>query len=135
MNTKNIKQSVILPCSPKEAYESWMDSEKHGEMIQGNAKIEAKVGGTFSIWDGSITGKTLELDPKNFRIVQSWRYDYEDWPKDHFSKITIKFTSYKSGLCKILFSHNGIPEMYAEEITQGWEEYYWKPMKDYFQKK
>ena len=55
METKTIRQSVILPASPKEVFEAWMDSEKHGEMVEGSAKIDPRVGGKFSIWDGAIT--------------------------------------------------------------------------------
>lgn len=133
METKNIKQSIILSCSPKEVYDAWLDSRKHGEMIKGDAKIEPKVSGEFSIWEGSITGKTLELDPHNNRIVQAWRYDYDDWPKDHLSKITIEFTPYKNNQCKVLFEHIGIPIKYVDEIAQGWQDYYWEPMEEYFQ--
>lgn len=135
METKNIKQSIILSCSPKEVYDAWLDSRKHGEMIKGDAKIEPKVGGEFSIWEGSITGKTVELDPDKNRIVQSWRYDYADWPKDHLSKITIEFVPYKNNQCKLVFEQTDIPAKYADEIAQGWQDYYWEPMKEYFQKK
>lgn len=132
METKNIKQWTILPCTPKEAYEAWLDSKKHGAMVQGNAKIDPKVGGEFSIWDGAIKGKTLELNPVKNRIVQSWRYDYDDWPIDSPSKITIEFVPYKKGQCKLRFWQSGIPSKYAEEIAQGWRQYYWEPMKKYF---
>lgn len=133
MDTKNIKQLVTLPCSPEKAYEAWMDSKKHGEMIDGKAKIDAKEDGEFSIWDGSITGKTLKLDSKKHRIVQLWRYEYDDWPKDYFSKVGIEFVPYKNGQCKVRFWHTGIPSKYADEISQGWKEYYWEPMEKYFQ--
>ncbi len=132
METKNIKQWTVLSCNPKQAYAAWMDSAKHGKMIKANAKIEPKVGGAFSIWDGSMVGKTLELDPDNNRIVQSWRYDYDDWPKYHFSKITIEFTTHKGDQCKVLFWQSGIPAKYADGIARGWKEYYWEPMKEYF---
>ncbi len=108
-----------------------MDSEKHGEMIGGSAKIENKIGGKFNIWDGAVTGETLELDPKKYKIVQSWRYEYDDWPKDVPSKITLEFVSYNSG-CKLRFLQSDVPEKYAEEVAQGWKDYYWKPMQEYF---
>lgn len=33
-------------------------------MIGGKAKIDPKIGGLFSIWDGVVKGKTIGLDPK-----------------------------------------------------------------------
>ena len=56
-----------------------MDSKKHGEFTGDKAKIDPKVGGKFSAWDGYILGKTLELEPFK-RIVQSWRTT--EFPKD-----------------------------------------------------
>lgn len=129
--TKNIKQWVNLDCSPDEVFSAWMDSRRHGEMIKGNAKIDPKVGGKFDIWDGSVVGKTLELEPKKHRIVQEWRYDYDDWPNDAPSKITIEFVPHKNG-CKLRFWQSKIPEKYAKDIAQGWKDYYWKPMQEYF---
>lgn len=132
--TKNIKQWVILFCSPEEAYSAWMDSEKHGKMIGGDAKIDPKAGGLFSIWGGKIVGKTIELDSEKHRIVQQWRYNYPDWPENEPSKITIEFVPNKKG-CKLNFSQSKIPEKYAEDIAQGWKDYYWKPMQEYFERK
>lgn len=132
MTTKNIKQWAIFPCSPKTAYNAWLDSKTHGKMIKGSVKIDPKVGGNFSIWDESMTGKTLELHPEKYRIVQSWRYSYDDWPEDKMSKIIIEFVPYKNNQCKMRFWQSGIPEKYADDIATGWKEYYWEPMKQYF---
>lgn len=131
MKAKSIKQSVLLNCTPDTGYEAWMDSKKHGEMIGGSAKIEDKVGGKFNIWDGSIIGETLEMDRKNLKIVQSWRYDYDDWPEELASKITVQFIKHGKG-CKLVFTHTGVPDKYVDEIAKGWEDYYWKPMQEYF---
>lgn len=64
MKTKNIKQWTILPCIPDKAYNAWLDSKTHGQMIEREAKIDPNIGGSFSIWDGAVKGKTIELDPK-----------------------------------------------------------------------
>ncbi len=133
MTTKNIKQWIVLNCSPEEAYGAWLDSKLHGEMIGGSAKIDKKIGGAFNIWDGAVTGKTLELDPEKHRIVQEWRYDYDDWPENEPSVITVEFVPDKKG-CKLNFSQSRIPEKYASDIAQGWKDYYWKPMQEYLSK-
>lgn len=131
MTVQTIKQSVIFPCTPQELYEAWMDSTKHGAMVEGNAKIDAKVGGVFSIWDGAIVGTNLELDPTRHRIVQSWRYEYEDWPKNKPSTLTIELKKHKDG-CELHLTQTDIPQKYAKEIEQGWKDFYWEPMKKYF---
>ncbi len=124
---------TVLNCTPQEGYEAWMDSKTHGKMIDGDAKIENKVGGKYSVWDGAVTGQTLELDHRRHKIVQNWRYEYDDWPKDAPSKITLEFVSYKNG-CKLCFWQSNIPANHADEIAKGWKDYYWSPMQKYFEK-
>lgn len=132
METKDIKKEIILPCSPKEAYDAWMDSKTHGEIIDGTAVIDPKVGGKFDLWDGYLIGKTIELDPDKHRIVQEWRDDSTDWPEGYYSKITLEFKPHGGKETKLLFSHTGIPEKHVKTIDQGWEDYYWASMKKYF---
>ncbi len=134
MQTKDIKQEVTLPCSPQVAYDAWLNSTTHGEMINGKAVIDPKVGGKFDIWDGYAIGKTLVLDSKRLKIVQEWREDSTDWLEDYYSKITLEFTPYKDDQTKLIFTQIGIPEKHARSIENGWKDYYWKPMKEYFSK-
>jgi hypothetical protein len=30
--------------------------------------------------------------------------------------------------------HSGVPAEQAEDLKEGWNEFYWKPLKDYFKK-
>ena len=128
MKTKNIKQSIGFNCTAHDIYEAFMDEKKHAAFTDSKARIDRKVNGKFSIYDGEITGKTLELIPDE-KIVQEWRYEYPEWPKDYFSKITINLKEI-NGKTRLRFFHTGIPEQYASEIEQGWKEYYWEPMKE-----
>lgn len=130
MKTRDIRQEVIIPASPTEVFDAWMDRKTHGEMIGADVKIDPKIGGTFDIWDGYAIGETLELDPKNLKIVQSWRD--ESWPEDHYSKISLIFKSHDDNKTTLIFTQIGIPAEHAGDIKEGWEDYYWQPMKDYF---
>ena|SRR5687768_4902778 len=134
MATVNIKQAPSLPCNPDVAFSAWLDSKVHGEMIGGSAKINPKVGGKFSIWDGEIVGTTIQIDNAKRRIVQLWHYNYDDWPQDQPSKITIEFVGDRANPngTRLRFWHSGIPEKYAKDIEKGWKEYYWQPMQKYF---
>ena len=134
MQTKAIKQEIILSCAPQIAYNAWLDAKTHGEIINGNAVIDPKVGGAFSIWDDYLIGKTLEMDPDALTIVQEWRDDSTNWPKDYYSKITLQFLPFKDKQTKLIFTQSGILEQYAKDIEKGWKDYYWKPMKQYFSK-
>ncbi len=66
------KLTAELPATPEKVFKAWLSSDGHSAMTGSPAKVEPRVGGTFSVWDGYITGSTLELKPYS-RIVQAWR--------------------------------------------------------------
>jgi activator of HSP90 ATPase len=131
METKTIRQVATFKASPHEVYELLMDAKKHSKFTGGKAVIGRNVGETFSIYEGDITGTNLELEPDR-KIVQSWRYS--DWPKDHFSKVTFSIKEISTGTY-LNFTQSGVPEDKADEIAQGWKDYYWEPMKKMLEKK
>ena len=108
-------------------YDILMDEKKHEEVTGAKAKIDPKVGGKFSVWDDYATGENLEL-VKGEKIVQSWRAS--DWPKGAISKVTFIFTQAEGGT-DLEFTHENVPEECEDDIKRGWEDYYWKPLKEY----
>jgi len=131
MKTATITQTVSLPASPKVVYTAWMSSKQHGSWTETEAHISTKVGGKFTVFDSWAEGKNVELQAGK-RIVQTWRAD--DWPEDHFSTITVEFLPAAKGT-KLVFHQSDVPASKAKSIAQGWKEYYWLPMKNYFSTK
>lgn len=131
MVTKDLEMSVIIPSAlPNEIFEILMDSEKHSKLSGSKAKIGRKVSDSFSVWDGAILGKNLEIvDSK--KIVQEWFCETEGWPEGHYSNLTFEFTE-KDGGTEIKLTQTGIPELAYEDIKEGWEDYYFKPLKSWF---
>jgi len=122
-----IKQEVNFPAEPKRVYDAIMDEKEHSVFTGAKAKIDNRVGGKFSVWEGYASGENLEL-VKGEKIVQSWRAD--DWPKGIMSKVTFLFKKIKNGT-KMEFIHEGVPAEFEESIKEGWNEYYWKPLMEY----
>jgi activator of HSP90 ATPase len=93
------------------------------------AKVDGKVGGDFTAWDGYISGTFLELE-KDRKIVQSWRTS--EFPEEaEDSRVEVILEASGKGT-KIMLIHSDIPEGQEEEYKQGWEDFYFKPMKVYF---
>jgi activator of HSP90 ATPase len=126
METKAIRQTVILSASPHDVYEALMDSNKHAAFTGGRASISREAGGKFSTFDGYAEGVNLELAPDR-KIVQTWRA--EDWPEGHYSRITISLSAVKGGT-RLNFYQTGVPVENFKDIFQGWQDYYWEPMKE-----
>ncbi len=68
---ESLKITVDLPVSPERVFRAWFDSYEHSQFTGSPAKIDPRVGGKFTAWDGYIQGKTLVKTPYN-HIVQNW---------------------------------------------------------------
>ena len=128
MQTKNLVQSVTVRATPHDVFETLMDSRRHAKLIGASAKIGRKPGDAFNVWGGSIEGRTLEL-VKVKRIVQTWRSS--DWPKVHYSNAVFDLAKTKDGT-RLTLTQTGIPADRYTDIKQGWQDYYWDPMKELF---
>ena len=115
----------------KEVYTAWLTSEMHSAMTGGEAEVTDGVGDLFSAWDGYILGRNLELEPYK-RIVQSWRTtEFED--EDPDSKLEIILVE-NDGETTLILHHTQLPEN-GENYKKGWDEFYFRPMKAYFESK
>ena len=128
---KTIKQTVHINAKPQEVYEAYTDAKKHAEFTGAKVIFENKVGGKFDIWGGELTGENVQL-VRGKKIVQKWRAN--DWPEGLYSELTITLESEGKKTRLVLVQEN-VPDDKADEIDDGWHEYYWKPMNEYFGKR
>jgi len=131
MKTKTIEQTVTFSASPHDVYEALMDSEKHSQFTGAPASISREIGGTFTAYDGALTGTILELVP-NTKIVQAWRASDEGWPSSHYSTATFSLEEIDGGT-RLTFVQTGVPEQSFSEISQGWQTYYWAKLKQFLE--
>jgi uncharacterized protein YndB with AHSA1/START domain len=121
--------STILPATPEQVFRAWLSTEGHSAMTGSPARVEPRVGGAFTAWDGYIKGKTTALRPYT-RIVQSWRTT--EFPDDcDDSQIEIALDPVKGGT-RLTLTHTQIPEGQADSYESGWGESYFQPMKEWF---
>ncbi|MGP8217500.1 MAG: SRPBCC domain-containing protein [Bacteroidia bacterium] len=127
---KTIMQKVVFKnTSTGTLYSMYLDSKHHAAITGGMpAKISAKEGAKFSAHGGYITGKNLQLI-KNRLIVQSWRGS--DWVKSDTDSTFILLFEQNGKDAVINMTHANIPDKHADDIKQGWIDYYWKPWKEY----
>lgn len=131
VNTKTIEQTVTIKASPHEVYEALMDSEKHSQFTEAPANISREVGGPFTAYDGALSGTTLELIPDS-KIVQSWRGSDDGWTPGHYSEVTFALEEVH-GKTRLTFVQTGVPEQSYDDISQGWQTYYWPKLKAFLE--
>ena len=87
------------------------------------------MGGAFTVGDSYIQGKTLNLTPYR-KIVQTWpTTDFA--PADEDSKLEIVLDKMGDGT-RITLSHSNVSDGQGSGCEEGWKEYYFKPMSQYF---
>lgn len=106
-----------------------MDERIHASFTAAPAHIEDREGTRFRLFDDYIVGENVVLE-KGKKIVQKWRAVESNWPDTHYSEVVYIFTPQADG-CLLDFYHNEIPEALFDQITKGWEENYWEPLKFY----
>jgi len=132
-----IHQSAHFKVAPARVYNTLLSSaafsactKKSFDMFTASsAKIDSVAGGTFSLFDGHITGRILELVPDQ-RIVEAWRV--VDWPAGVYSIARFDLSADDGGT-RITFEHVGFPEGLKDHLSIGWQQHYWDAMTKYFQ--
>lgn len=133
-----IHQEVDFNASPARVYKALLDSKQFsefaaqgGQFSANSARIDPSQGGAFSLFDGYITGRTIEL-VQDQRIVQAW-HDKE-WPAGVYSIVKFELTPKGSGT-HLVFDHTGFPPRSHDHLAAGWKTNYWDPIATYLDKK
>jgi activator of HSP90 ATPase len=130
--TKIIQQTVTFPATPDKLYDMYMNQKLHAAITGQPVTISRIAGTRFRAFGGMILGKTLHVVSKRL-IIQAWRS--KEWkPEDLDSTLIISFLPDKEG-GRIELTHVNVPEYDYEDVNKGWENYYWKPWREYLRKK
>ena len=131
MGTNEFELSEIFPVTAEEIFDAWLSSEGHSQMTGSPAKVEGRIGGAFTAWDGYIWGITREMERPR-RIVQAWRTsEFPEESPDSQVEILLEKVEDET---RLTLKHTNIPVEQAEGYKQGWEDFYFKPMREYFGK-
>ena len=124
---KNFKKYYIIPATPEEIYLA-LTTEVTIRLWTGDlVEIDPREGGEFSLWDGSITGKFITLEPSS-KIVQEWYFGEQDEP----SIVTIKLHEHKKGT-SFEVNHTNIPDEDYDDIVEGWTHEYVGSLIDFYE--
>ena len=120
---------VTINAKAEKFYEAYLSSEGHTALTGSPARVEGTVDGDFTAWDGYIQGMFLELE-KNKRIVQAWRT--AEFPEEAEDSIVEILLEEDHGKTKLTLKHTNIPKGQMDSYKTGWEDFYFKPMREYF---
>jgi uncharacterized protein YndB with AHSA1/START domain len=127
----DFRLTTVIPASPQEIYDAWLDDLAHAEMTGSQANMSDELGAEVSAWDGFISGRNLELVPGE-RIVQSWRTtEFADQHEDSLVSLVLEEVD---GGTLLTLVHTNVPDEHTSYEQGGWQQYYFEPMQRYFSK-
>ena len=123
----SLHQEVDLKASPHRIYEMLLDSKQFSAFSGEPAEISHDVGGAFSMFDGKIVGRNVELVPDQ-RIVQAWRPSY--WEPGVYTLVRFELKP-EGSKTKVVLDHWGFREGDFEHFDSGWKAHYWERLAKY----
>ena len=123
---KDYKKYYDIPAEPEEVYQALTRAATIRLWSGAPAVMEAVEGTEFSLWDDSITGRNLYFEPGRI-IVQEWYFGEQPEP----SIVTIILHPGKKGTSAEL-RHTNIPDKAFDNIVEGWNEYYFGALIDFY---
>ena len=124
---KDFKKYFIVSAPPEDIYRA-LTTEITIRLWTGDeVEIDPREGGEFSMWDGAIQGRFINLEPYS-KIVQQWYFGEQEEP----SIVTIKLHEHKKGT-SFEINHSNIPDEDYDDIIGGWQETYMASLIDFYQ--
>ena len=129
-NAFAIHREENFPVPPQRIFDTLLDAKQFARMTGLPALIDPAVGGTFSLFNGVIQGRNLEIVPGSL-IVQAWRDKV--WPVGFFTIARFELKPQGAGTL-LIFDHTALPQDPAEadSLATGWPAHYWEPLHTLF---
>jgi activator of HSP90 ATPase len=123
---KTFKKTFKIAAEPSDVYAAITNPYTIELWTGYPAVMSEEPGSEFSLWDGDITGKNIEFI-KDKKVVQQWYFG--DQPERSIVTITIYPDRDKSS---VTVEHTNIPDGEFEGISEGWKEYYFDAINDFY---
>lgn len=125
----SLQLGAHIAATPTEVFELWTSSAKHTAMCGDIAVIDARVGGAYSLFAGSITGEFVFIERPNV-LAMTWR-THDFGPRDDYARTELRFRPSQIGT---LFEvhQDLIPSSMFGQFTFGWKEHYFPKMQTFF---
>lgn len=120
---KTIRKTYLIAAPQDNVWQALVDPKIISRWGAGPAIMDDRVGTKFSLWGGDIHGTNKKVI-KSERLVQDWYGG--DWKQP--SRLTITLKKTKEGT-KVDLLHRDLPDDEAASFSDGWDTYYFGPIK------
>ena len=114
-----IEQTYLIAAPLEDVWTALTDPALIKKWSGANAKYVAQPNVEYSLWDGSIAGTILEVEPHK-RLHKTWKP--ENWTRTD-SVVTFLLSPARGGT-RIDLVHENVEESDFEGTSEGWNVYY-----------
>jgi uncharacterized protein YndB with AHSA1/START domain len=114
-----IDQTYFIKASPERVWAALTDAALMAKWSGTAARYEARVGGTYALWDDYVRGEVVVFEPQK-KLAQTWQPN--NWAIQN-SVVTFTLKKTRGGTRLDLAHENVQPEDY-DGTANGWEEFY-----------
>jgi len=123
---KTFKKIFNISAEPSDVYAA-LTNPYTIELWSGySAVMSEEEGSEFSLWEGDITGRNIQFIPDH-KVVQEWFFG--DQTEKSLVTIIIEPDRENS---KVTVEHTNIPDEDFADIADGWREYYFGAINNFF---
>lgn len=122
----DFKKYVTLAATPEEVYAALTYEPTVELWTSSPATIRPEIDAEFSMWDESICGKFIALEPGKM-IQQEWYFGEQD----EASIVTLKMHEDKRGT-SLEVRHTNIPSENFDEMVDGWNQIYLRDLINFY---
>lgn len=119
---KSFKKAYTVKAGKKLVWQALTDCELIEKWSRGPCEMADSENFEFSLWGGQIFGTNTEVQLEK-KLVQDWFAG--DWPEPSIVVFDIKE---KNGKTHISIDHTNIPDNEYDEIKEGWDKYFMRPL-------
>jgi activator of HSP90 ATPase len=123
----DFKKYYILNAPPEEVFIALTNPFTIKLWSGSDAVMSTEPGSEFSLWEESIVGKNIEFEDGK-KIVQQWYFGDDSTE----SIVTLKLHPHPKGTSVELL-HTNIPEEAFDNMTEGWNDYYFGSLIDFYE--
>lgn len=126
----HVKQIFNITAPTRRVWRALTDASIIEQWGAGPAKMDARVGGEFSLWDGGVHGTTTEIVPEKL-LRQDW-YGDDNPDRKYDVTFSFDFDDYR-GDTVVTVEHEASDDD-QQSMSDGWREYYFEPIKKLLEK-
>lgn len=114
-----IEQTYSIKATPERVWAALTEPALQKKWTGAHAEYDARVGGTYKLWDDYVTGEIVECVPPN-KLAQTWKPN--DWTIEN-SVVSFTLKKSRGGTRLDLVHENVQPEDY-NGTSEGWKNFY-----------